>query len=497
MKRLAALAVAFVLMEVTLSAQPPSRVYSRPTVPTTDALNRLNLKLGWKAALPMDGQKDGILSTQVVGENVYVQLKSGAVIALNGETGQKLWHARYAAPYKNGFPLGFNYNTVFQVSGTHVYAIDRAGGEIAWVWDLAASPSAGPVADAEKLYICTIGNKLKVFDLMPFAAREGPAPGTAAYAKAKKDEEVRKETASEGTPQSRAGYASQSKVGARGMASAFVQGPYHGVGIAGGLNNWELPLLWSYTGDGRIDQAPVLTPRNPDHPGYVLLTGSDGSVAISSKVERQISGRKELGSAISAPLNQFGDTAYIPTESGTLLAMSIEFNRPVWQVGLGGAIKDRPAVTDEDVFVVSTRGGLRRIDRMKGEILWKNDKAVKFLAENKKLVFALDKIGNLLILDRARGTQIGSLDTHDFTEAVQNDYTDRVYLAANDGMIFCVRDRENTKPLWNKKYQEDKPVLKKTPEDKEREAMQKEKEKEKGEKKEMEKKDDKKDDKKD
>jgi len=86
---------------------------------------------------------------------------------------------------------------------------------------------------------------------------------------------------------------------------------------------------------------------------------------------------------------------------------------------------------------------------------------------------------------------------------IQNDYTDRVYLAANDGLIFCLRERDNAKTLWNKKFQEDKPILKKTPEDKEREAMQKEKEgkkdgekmeKKEMEKKEMEKKDAKKDD---
>jgi len=502
MKRFAALAIAFVLIEATLSAQTPARVTSRPTVPTTEALTRLNLKLAWKAFMPMDGKKDGIFSVQVLGDQVYVQLRSGAVIALNGETGQKLWHARYATAYKPIFRLGHNYNTIFQISGTHLYALDRPSGQLAWVWDMAASPSAGPVADAEKLYLCMLGNKIRVYDLMAAnGMRDGPPPGTEAYVKAKKDEEVRKETASEGTPKSRTGYATQSTIGSRGMNSVIAQGPYAGVGISDGLNNWSLPLLWSYTGDGRIDQAPLLTPRDPDHPGYVMLSGHDGSVVVSSKIESQVVGKTDVGSAISAPMNHYGDTAYVPTDSGRLLALSIEFSRPVWRVGLGGAINERPAVTDEDVYAVSSRGGLHRVDRVKGDILWNNSKAVHFLAESKKVVYALDKLGNLLLIDRARGTELSRLDTRDLTEAIQNDYTDRVYLAANDGMIFCVRERDNAKPLWNKKYQEDKPILKKTAEDKEREAMQKEKDKEgmkkEEDKKEDKKKDDKKEDKKD
>src|SRR5262245_28451497 len=128
MKRFAALTAAFLMIEATLSAQIPSRVTSRPTVPTTEQLNRVTLKFAWKAFMPMDGKKDGIFSVTVLGEQMYVQLRSGAVIALNAETGQRLWHARYADPYKPLFPLGHNYNTIFQISGTHLYAFDRPSG---------------------------------------------------------------------------------------------------------------------------------------------------------------------------------------------------------------------------------------------------------------------------------------------------------------------------------------------------------------------------------
>jgi outer membrane protein assembly factor BamB len=493
MKRFAALAAALVIIQATVSAQMPARITSRPTIPTTEALNRVNLKLAWKAFMPMDGKRDGIATVQVLGNEMYVQLRSGAVIALNAETGQKLWHARYADPYKPTFRLGHNHNTIFQSSGTHVYAFDRPSGQLAWVWDMAGQPTAAPVADAEQLYLTMLGNKVRVYDLLTIGSRDGPPPGTEAYVKAKKDDEVRKATASESTPKSRTGYASQSKVGERGMASAIAQGPYSGVGTSEAINNWSLRLVWSYTGEGRIDQSPLLAPRAGDDDGWVLMAGHDGSAVVSSKASSRDVTKTDIGSAISAPSSHLGGTAYIPTESGAVVAMNIEFSRPVWRVGLGGHITERPAITDEDVYAVASRGGLHRIDRDKGNIIWRNSKAEHFLAATKKVVYALDKLGNLLLIDRARGTDLSSVDTRDFTVPIQNDYTDRAYLAADDGLIFCVRDRENAKPIWNKKYQEEKPVLKKTPEDKEREAIQKEKDKE-GMKKEEEKKEDKKKD---
>lgn len=495
MKRLAALVAALVLMEATLTAQTSNRMHSRPAVPTTDALDRLNLKLGWKAFMPVDGTKDGILTAQVLGDQMYVQLRSGGVIALNAETGQKLWHARFAPAYKSHFALGHNHNTIFQLAATHLYAIDRASGQLAWTYDLPSSPTAGPVADAEHLYIISIGNKLTVYNIAQIGPREGPAPGTHQYVMAKKDAEIRKATASESTPESRAGYATQGKIGERGIDSV-VQGPYANLGIGGGKNNWHLPVAWHYTNEGRLDQTPVLTPRSDNHPGYVLMAGHDGSLAVSSKVERQIMYRLQAQSAISAPMNQHGDTVYAGLENGSLVAGSIEYGRVLWRTGFGGAILYKPAVTDEDIFVTSSRGGLHRVDRKKGEIIWRNADAERFLAENKKVVFALDKLGNLLLLDRARGTKLTSYDARDFTVPVENDYTDRVYLAANDGLIVMLRDRDNAKAVWNKKFVEDKPIRKMTPEDREREALKKEMEKEamkKKEDKEMEKKEEKKD----
>jgi hypothetical protein len=109
----------------------------------------------------------------------------------------------------------------------------------------------------------------------------------------------------------------------------------------------------------------------------------------------------------------------------------------------------------------------------------------------------MDRVGQLVIIDKARGTKISAYDMRDFKTPILNELTDRIYIASADGLLLCLHDRESTRPIWNKKVEDDKPLVKKPPEER-----VKEKEKEEGdekpkkemEKKEMEKKEEKKKD---
>jgi hypothetical protein len=67
---------------------------------------------------------------------------------------------------------------------------------------------------------------------------------------------------------------------------------------------------------------------------------------------------------------------------------------------------------------------------------------------------------------------------------VPNDMTDRIYFAANDGQILCLRPRDSVKPLIMKTVVEAKPEEKKKRPEKKKEEKKKEDEKKKDEEKE-------------
>ena len=60
-------------------------------------------------------------------------------------------------------------------------------------------------------------------------------------------------------------------------------------------------------------------------------------------------------------------------------------------------------------------------------------------------------MGRLLVLDRKNGTQLSRYDVRDFVYPIVNPESDRIYLASNDGLIVCLRDKEYVQPLVYRK----------------------------------------------
>ena len=51
--------------------------------------------------------------------------------------------------------------------------------------------------------------------------------------------------------------------------------------------------------------------------------------------------------------------------------------------------------------------------------------------------------------------------TYPFQVPIGNEITDRLFLAANNGLFLCLHDRAYPKPVWNRKPEEKKPEAKK------------------------------------
>ena len=150
MKKFAALVAALALMESTAFGQNGPRQFTRPTPPTAAALNRLHLQLGWRNRIPMANGRDTIATVQVLGGQLLVQTKTGLIALLNAENGQTIWRVRSRLPHEGQHALGHNHNTIFGYNHTFAFGLDRANGQLKYIFDLAHAPSAPIVADAER-----------------------------------------------------------------------------------------------------------------------------------------------------------------------------------------------------------------------------------------------------------------------------------------------------------------------------------------------------------
>src|SRR5207248_2302585 len=103
MKKLVVGVVGLALVATVVLAQPGTyKVFTRPRLPSTEALGRMGLSMAWSARLLLQGDRDGYTSVQVLPgdrSQVLVQSYSGLVALFDGETGDQLWRTQVSTPF--------------------------------------------------------------------------------------------------------------------------------------------------------------------------------------------------------------------------------------------------------------------------------------------------------------------------------------------------------------------------------------------------------------
>ena len=215
----------------------------------------------------------------------------------------------------------------------------------------------------------------------------------------------------------------------------------------------QLIRTWDFPTGGNVSQAPTLTRE------MAVFTTDDGTEAFINKsnlgdddipIER---GQFQTGGFVSAKVGSHNSMIYVPCQDLSLYALNASSGRLSWRFFGQAPIVDGPKATDADVFVVVGKAGLHRLERANGNVKWASRDAVKFLATNQRFVYALDRLGKMLVIDYDRGKVLSAWDARDWVLPIPNDLTDRVYLASNDGQIICLRHSDLVEPLKVKTFE--------------------------------------------
>lgn len=256
------------------------------------------------------------------------------------------------------------------------------------------------------------------------------------------------------------------------------------------------PLRWEFGLSSRVLYPPVLTATR-------VWAITEGNVAVAlnklsegGKVISEVSER--LTASISAPPAASGITHYIPLGNGTLVAVDATGGNlsggviAKWRAVPGGINNHTPYVTKDFVYASGDDSGVvcvRRIDGplkpaaaapkaempkeepkgdapkempedasafearpreyFAGEIVWRSDDgADRIIGANEEFVYIRDRQGRFLVYDARRATDaagkrsapLGSANFSEFNVNVVNTASDRVYLAADNGLLVCLRD---------------------------------------------------------
>jgi outer membrane protein assembly factor BamB len=504
-----------------------NNVYSRAIPPDKAVLERLNLKVEWTANIPVEGRRDSLTQIQTIDDQIFVQTRTGLLIAGDALTGQLQWFVQLGnGDFANTYPVAANSQYVYVAHVTKLHAFHRYTGVVEFVSDLGTPPTTGLAADETGVY-CVLGmrtgnsgaHRISVYDpprpIAIAAAPKGPTDPTKPPVKDPKAQNpvdnlmsryapthmyrtnlpdvfeptrnIKSLEAPVGgmtggrspslsaLPRITPPYTLQNEASTPSLSALpslrhpyrlrndfqrdIQQTPSLGVippSVAASLRladlrpkNIEPPLRWEYGFTSRIIYPLFLTPTR-----VWAVTDSKAIMALNKR-DKKIEAIEQMADPISAYPGRAGLMAYIPLGSGYLVAVEGSSGNLAgganihWRTAIGGIANRTPFVTEKFVYAQGDNSGVVALDRATGEIIWRSDStADRIIGANQELLYVRDRQGRLLAFDAKRPTDaakkhsapLAALDLAEFNVHIVNTASDRIYLAADNGLIVCLRD---------------------------------------------------------
>ena len=204
-------------------------------------------------------------------------------------------------------------------------------------------------------------------------------------------------------------------------------------------------VRWFYQTNGPIS-VPALAIDD-----RFACASEDGKMYVFSPANRNPTLRYQTDAAVSAPLAAWGRAAILPSEDFNLYSVDVRTGETNWRYAAGSEIRQPVTVIGSEIFVFPDDGGMHVLNAESGSRVWRHPRGRDFIAASRDRVYATDSFGQLLVLDRATGRQIGSWNARDFQFHVRNDSNDRVYLVSKSGMLVCLCEPKNEAPSVHQK----------------------------------------------
>ncbi|QDT33595.1 PQQ-like beta-propeller repeat protein [Thalassoglobus polymorphus] len=364
-------------------------------IPDETLLNRYGLTLSWWGRSIIDGKRDTVLFVTADEQNIYMQSSSGILTTFNGETGRQLWSTLVGSPDQRGFPATTNDEQLLVTGGMQIYSFNKDTGDLLWQLRSPEHPSASPSINESQVAIGAIDGSVFAFDL-------------------RKVRELHDERM---------------------------------------LPRWtHLAQMWRF-------KTPLATVSPPIFTGETIVFASEQGIVYGLFSEnKKLKFQFETDVRIETPLGSSREEILIISEDSRLFCINKDNGRTRWTFSSGAPMRSPARVIGQQVFVAPTREGMSCIHLKTGLLLWEQPRAIEFVAASETRVYASDLNGNLLILNRGTGEKIGQLQLRHFNKRINNERTDRIYLANESGMVLAIREIGSEYPSFHL-YPERRPIL--------------------------------------
>jgi outer membrane protein assembly factor BamB len=219
----------------------------------------------------------------------------------------------------------------------------------------------------------------------------------------------------------------------------------------------DLTPNWVHGSTRRLGYEPIVSVAVPGVAGARVFATTTGPHVTALTAD---AGRVQLDFDLEAPIVApaagpvaVGDLEFgvYALEDGAVVALDLTHgNRDApavaWRTVVGGVRNQKPVLTADAVYVAGDGAGVAKLDLRTGEVLWRTDgRADRVLAVAEQFVFARGRLGETLVYPRTAPPgpavpPLAVLPPAGYDVAVTNAATDRLILAADNGLVVSLRD---------------------------------------------------------
>ncbi|MFO0946901.1 MAG: PQQ-binding-like beta-propeller repeat protein [Planctomycetota bacterium] len=388
------LSAMLLLMGCLIPTAVEGQTSSLRSFPDEQTLAQYNLTRRWYAQVPIANIRENILDLKVIEDLLFATSSQGLIHCLNAETGERLWTTTIGSLKREVFPPAVTEDFVYVTSSNLVAQLERTNGRVLWTKRLSSVATSGPGANEDFVYVQTADHKISAIALKP------------------SEEDKRQK-----------------------WPNVHKFEPH--------------PVSWFYNAGGPMVDPPIVLPE------LVAFATKEGVVYASALNERKLIYRFFTHSRQAAPLAHLDRFLYIATEEFDVYAIDLLNGYQAWRFVAGYPVYLKPTPFLDDCFVVGEGAGLFCVANQdvpdagirKGDLRWRTPHLVRLIGVSKDFVYAANVNHDFVILARSDGHTIARFPAPDFKISSDNQFTDRLYMCTEDGLIVCLHEKNHEAPF--------------------------------------------------
>lgn len=198
---------------------------------------------------------------------------------------------------------------------------------------------------------------------------------------------------------------------------------------------------WIYQSVGRVYGQPVMTPE------VMGWTTDRGYFYVASNDPMKIRARLQTRGSIEGRPGYWTPYFYAASLDGYVYAIHGRTAETAWKFAVADPMTEPPIAINGRVYVVREGGGMYCLDGEKGTQLWFAPNVGQFVSMSPTRIYTIDRSQRMLILDAETGGRLDLMPVEPSLKKMRNEQTDRIYLIGSNGLIQCLREIEQPKPV--------------------------------------------------